>query len=1048
MVKHSKYIYPKISVVTPTYNRADFIEETIKSVLDQDFQDFEYLILDDGSTDNTEEIVKPFLKDKRVKYLKHENAGEAETVNWGWQLAKGEYFIQVNSDDPILPGLFSEMVHALDKNKEYVLAYPNYHIINNKNEIINNIITGSWDFIGFLRIFSCECATPGTFIRKSAFYDWNKIKDSTYKYISDIDMYWKMALKGNFLHIPKFLANWRQHDQGVSASRWQSISEIIKWYGNYFSNINIPNYVYNQHVYTYKTLNKYIYKLLKNNKEFNLLKFIRFRKLLSTKYKIISKLKLLENKHNPLVSVIIPVYNGENYVREAIDSVLSQTYKNIEIVVVNDGSTDNTDTILNSYGTKIKYYKKENGGVGSALNLAIKKAKGEYISWLSHDDMYHPEKIREQIEYLFNNSDANRTIIFSDFEINDYIRKNKLFIKSGNESHFNYNNFDATLLMLFTSQLHGCTLLIPRGAFYDVGFFDETKKTTQDYHLWFQLLNNGYKYLYLPKRLVIAKKHELQDTILKKDIHIEELVKLYKWALEYFSDSLYRISPKTMSRINSKLKKYQLPELHHNVYDTNKQYLFKNLQINNTDIVGNKFNGYDLHIQLRQKDIDSKCLVWTKESTDKNTHAIVGQLQNRTWLSDYATEIQKQYSLNGIFNPISYEILYNQLFLDADVVHFHLMHNKIFDLQLLPLFSRLKPIVWTIHDPWLLGGHCIHHFDCQKWQSHCEDCPYPKTNFPLEKDNSALNFALKRDAIMQSNFHAIVASKWMENKLKVSPLFKHIPIHLIPFGIDQKVFRPIPKVEARNKFKIPPDALVISFRCDRSEFKGLNNIEYALNNIQTKKKVYLLVLADKLKENPSQFFIKEFGWIKDDNLLAQIYSASDLFLMPSIVETFGMMAIEAMSCGTLPIIMDGTALPEVINAPMCGVSTPQNKDDFLSAVQYYIDHPEKIVNQANKCYEYARKHYSLDTYIDKIINVYKISIKNHQLTSNDQYLLSQLKKHMIIYPSSQKNIQPNNPLFNLNEKFNLNSFYKVSQYAPLPLRNNVKKMIHKIGINI
>ena len=98
---------------------------------------------------------------------------------------------------------------------------------------------------------------------------------------------------------------------------------------------------------------------------------------------------------NNKVSIIIPVYNGENYIREAIDSALSQTYKNIEIIVVNDGSKDNTDEICKSYGKKIKYIKKENGGVATALNTGIKAAKGQYIAWLSHDDLYKENRIEK-----------------------------------------------------------------------------------------------------------------------------------------------------------------------------------------------------------------------------------------------------------------------------------------------------------------------------------------------------------------------------------------------------------------------------------------------------------------------------------------------------------------------------------------------------------------------------------------------------------------------------------------------------------------------------
>ena len=105
---------------------------------------------------------------------------------------------------------------------------------------------------------------------------------------------------------------------------------------------------------------------------------------------------------NPKVSIIIPVYNGANYVAEAIDSALAQTYKNIEIIVVNDGSRDDgaTEKVVLSYGDKIKYIAKENGGVSTALNRGIAEMTGEYFSWLSHDDAYTPEKIENQVALI------------------------------------------------------------------------------------------------------------------------------------------------------------------------------------------------------------------------------------------------------------------------------------------------------------------------------------------------------------------------------------------------------------------------------------------------------------------------------------------------------------------------------------------------------------------------------------------------------------------------------------------------------------------------
>ena len=117
------------------------------------------------------------------------------------------------------------------------------------------------------------------------------------------------------------------------------------------------------------------------------------------------------NEFQPLVSIVIPVYNGSNYMREAIDSALAQSYERVEVIVVNDGSTDDTEQIALSYGERIRYFRKENGGVSSALNLGIKEMKGEYFSWLSHDDLYTPDKIEVQIDALRGLEEKNALVL-------------------------------------------------------------------------------------------------------------------------------------------------------------------------------------------------------------------------------------------------------------------------------------------------------------------------------------------------------------------------------------------------------------------------------------------------------------------------------------------------------------------------------------------------------------------------------------------------------------------------------------------------------------
>lgn len=212
-------------------------------------------------------------------------------------------------------------------------------------------------------------------------------------------------------------------------------------------------------------------------------------------------------KKNPKVSIIIPIYNGANYMREAIDSALNQTYNNIEIIVVNDGSSDNTEEIALSYGKSIKYYKKENGGVSTALNLALTKMTGDFFSWLSHDDVYLPEKIETQINYLTNNYgfDSN-TILYSNYFIIDEKSIIKYEKVLNNDELIKKPEYS-----LLRNAINGITLLIPKKAFDECGNFSIDLKCTQDYELWFRMMDK-YNFIHIPYTLAKTRVHSGQET--------------------------------------------------------------------------------------------------------------------------------------------------------------------------------------------------------------------------------------------------------------------------------------------------------------------------------------------------------------------------------------------------------------------------------------------------------------------------------------------------------------------------------------------------------
>lgn len=206
---------------------------------------------------------------------------------------------------------------------------------------------------------------------------------------------------------------------------------------------------------------------------------------------------------NYKVSIVIPVYNGAKYVEEAINSALNQTYKNKEIIVVNDGSTDKTEEICLRYKDKIKYFYKKNGGVSTALNMAIENMSGDYFSWLSHDDVYFPNKIEEEIKAIKN----NKEIILSNFVCIDS-NSNELFKVDMNSKKINANS----LYGILSGSLNGITLLIPKEAFNICGKFNPELNCTQDYDMWFKMIKNGYKLKHINQYLAKSRQHIEQTT--------------------------------------------------------------------------------------------------------------------------------------------------------------------------------------------------------------------------------------------------------------------------------------------------------------------------------------------------------------------------------------------------------------------------------------------------------------------------------------------------------------------------------------------------------
>lgn len=203
---------PLVSIITPAYNRAGFLDETIQSVLGQDYPNIEYLVLDDGSKDNTQEVLRRY--EGKLRWETHPNMGETRTVNKGFEMTKGEIVCVVNSDDPLLPGAVRAGVETLAGQPEALVAYPDWVFIDAESRQGRQMRLPQYDLFRMLLDFHV-CMGPGTFIRRSTLAKIG-LRDTQFRYAGDLEYWFRAALHGPLAHIPRILATHRVHGDSAS----------------------------------------------------------------------------------------------------------------------------------------------------------------------------------------------------------------------------------------------------------------------------------------------------------------------------------------------------------------------------------------------------------------------------------------------------------------------------------------------------------------------------------------------------------------------------------------------------------------------------------------------------------------------------------------------------------------------------------------------------------------------------------------------------------------------------------------------------------------
>ena len=271
---------------------------------------------------------------------------------------------------------------------------------------------------------------------------------------------------------------------------------------------------------------------------------------------------------------------------------------------------------------------------------------------------------------------------------------------------------------------------------------------------------------------------------------------------------------------------------------------------------------------------------------------------------------------------------------DPDVIWLHNLHGYYLNLPI--LFEYLhkcgKKILWTLHDCWAMTGHCAYYdyVQCDRWKTGCHDCPQKK-NYPasLVFDRSRGNYALKKELFTGiPNLTLITPSKWLAGRVGQGFL-KEYPVEVVYNSVNTSIFRPKPS-DFRQKHGLLNRKVVLGVANIWEERKGLKDF-VALADLLDDR--FQIVLVGLTAEQSADLPAKILSLPRTDSMeqLAEIYSAADVYVSPSVEETFGMTVLEAHCCGTPAIVYEDTACEEVVDQ-FGGVAVPRGAEHLCAAI--------------------------------------------------------------------------------------------------------------------
>lgn len=497
-----------ISIIVPIYNTEKYLGKCLDSIINQSYTNFEVLLVNDGSTDSSGIICQEFVEnDSRFRYFEKDNGGVASARNLGLERSSGAYITFIDSDDWVEQNYLEVLYTALKENDTDVAisTYKRFaqdgvfylRSYSKENDEFLNI--GKRNRNSFLEILPKLGELDHSFYSISSKLIKRKIIgnllfDEQVSYAEDLNFFFHLYLGvESVVFVRDYTYVYRTHDASTSqnVNELQALQEleIFKKMFQQIDRMGLPTFHYfkrMENVVTYRISGFPTSKAIREYKSF------------------VSEIRERVTYPQPLISLIVPIYNVENYLWSCLDSIVKQTYSNIEVLLLNDGSPDGSGAICQEFVAKdsrFHYIEKANGGLSDARNVGIARAQGEFLSFVDSDDWIEPTYVEDMYRAaLFNDSE----VVVSNYKKFD-VKENCYWIHIFDdyyETHYSGEELIQQLPLLERKDLSFTTswgILFARRLFDIISF--PKGKTIEDTRTNYRLFAESCRSTYIHKAL-------------------------------------------------------------------------------------------------------------------------------------------------------------------------------------------------------------------------------------------------------------------------------------------------------------------------------------------------------------------------------------------------------------------------------------------------------------------------------------------------------------------------------------------------------------------